>query len=601
MPSARSLSADRKPARSRTLRGSVRRPGPVSLPGTRVDLGNGVTVERGVRLRLRDGTVLVSDHYAPSGGGPFPTLLVRQPYGRAVATTVVYAQPEWFAAQGYNVVVQDVRGRGDSTGTFVPFVHEGADGAATVDWLASRPEATGRVGMYGFSYQGMTQLLAAAEQPAGLRCITPAQTAGDLFHGWFYHHGAFRLASGMGWAAQMLKADARRLRLRSASDALEAAWTNLSPLFASTPYGRAPVLSARGLPRYGVDWMSHRGPGPFWTRQDIAGREHRIRVPALHVWGWFDTYLHGSGLLYDALRHGADPTVRDAQYLVAGPWTHIPWSRFAGETDHGPAAELDTDALLLRWFNHWLKDTGEFASEPRVRSFALGENRWHAVDRWPSGDGGVPVRELFLASSGRANSTRGDGVLVDAPPAAPSPSDAFAHEPEVPVAGPGPGGAAGCFNQARQDSLNNVLAYTTAPLETRLHVRGVPRVRLFSSSRLPDADLFAKLVRVRADGRAENVTHGIARSRWLFPGKACAADRVLAWEFPLEPTDCVFAPGERLRLVVSGSAFPLYDRNPGSDVPPHEATSWDWLQNRQQVFHDTARPSALRLPTVPGT
>lgn len=148
-----------------------------------------MTVERDVRFRLPDGTVLVSDHYHPPGRGPFPTLLMRQPYGRAVASTVVYAQPAWFAARGYNVVIQDVRGRGASTGRFYPFRHEGSDGAATLEWLARRPECNGRIGMYGFSYQGLTQLLAAAEGPPSLRCIAPAQTAGDLHSGWFYQIG----------------------------------------------------------------------------------------------------------------------------------------------------------------------------------------------------------------------------------------------------------------------------------------------------------------------------------------------------------------------------------------------------------------------------
>jgi putative CocE/NonD family hydrolase len=559
-----------------------------------------VTVERGVRLRLRDGTILVSDHYYPPGDTPAPTLLVRQPYGRAVATTVVYAQPAWFAANGYNVVIQDVRGRGESTGEFQPFVHEGKDGAATIAWLAARPECTGRVGMYGFSYQGMTQLLAAAENPPALRCITPAQTAGDLFHGWFYHHGAFRLTSGMGWAAQMLKADARRQRLRAASDALESAWQNLAALYAATPYGTAPALSARGLPRYGRDWMHHREAGPFWSRQDITGREHRIHVPALHVWGWFDTYLHGSELLYRALSEKAAPEARDLQYLVAGPWTHIPWSRFAGEADHGPEAAIDTDALLLRWFNHWLKDSGEFAAEPRVRSFALGENRWHSLDRWPTGPD-ADLLVLHLASNGRANSSKGDGLLRADPSGGGASRDTFAYEPEVPVGGPGPGGASGVFHQARSDSLNHVLVYTGSALTEKVHVFGIPRVRLHATSRLAQADLFVKLVRVLPDGRSLNVCHGIARGSWLFRETGHEPDAVTLWEFPLEPTDCVFAPGERIRITVSGSAFPLYDRNPGSDVPPHLATSWDWVQNQQQVVHDEVHPSSILLPLAPGS
>ncbi len=151
-----------------------------------IDCGSGVRLERAVRCIMSDGVVLVSDHYYPPEPGPHPTLLMRQPYGRDIASTVVYAHPVWFAAHGYNVVIQDVRGRGDSEGEFYPFRNEGADGAETIRWLRTRSESNGSVGMYGFSYQGMTQLLAAAEQPEGLVCIAPARpraisiTAGSI-------------------------------------------------------------------------------------------------------------------------------------------------------------------------------------------------------------------------------------------------------------------------------------------------------------------------------------------------------------------------------------------------------------------------------------
>src|SRR5271170_2787330 len=192
-----------------------------------VDCGNGVRLERGVRCRMSDGVSLVSDHYYPPQSGPHPTLLMRQPYGRDIASTVAYAHPAWFARNGYNVVIQDVRGRGDSGGDFYPFRHEARDGAETIAWLRTRAESNGRVGMYGFSYQGMTQLLAATEQPEGLICIAPGMTAHDLYNGWFYHNGALRLASSLGWGLQMLKGDARRLGLREASDKLEQAWADV--------------------------------------------------------------------------------------------------------------------------------------------------------------------------------------------------------------------------------------------------------------------------------------------------------------------------------------------------------------------------------------
>jgi hypothetical protein len=558
-----------------------------------VEVGSGVTVERGVHFRLADGTRLVSDHYYPPEPGPAPTILMRQPYGRAVASTVVYAQPAWFAAQGYNVVIQDVRGRGESTGEFYPFRQEGRDGRATIEWLAGRPECNGRIGMYGFSYQGLTQLLAAAEAPAALQCIAPAQTAGDLFSGWFYHQGAYRLASSVGWALQLLRGDARKRGLKAASRHLEEAATRFPSLLAAAPYSRIDRFNARGLPTYHRDWTTHRKAAPWWARNDVSTRMDRIKIPCLHLWGWYDTFLDGSEQLYQRLRAES----KAPQYLVAGPWNHIPWSRYCGEVDHGPDAVLDTDRLLLRWFNHWLKDSGDFDQEPLVRSFALGENRWHRLASWPQQPGiSSAVQRWFLDSDGRANSIQGDGRLSPEAPSGIRPRDGFVYEPEVPVAAPGPGAAPGPFLQNRQDSMNNVLAYTSPVLTEAVRVAGRPRVCLHATSRTASADLVAKLVRVLPDGRSYNVCLGIARGSWLFGARGIEPDRVQCWEFDLEPTHCVFAPGERLRLVVSGSAFPLYDRNPGSTVSPEAAHSWDWIQNQQQLLHDPDHPSCLQLP-----
>ena len=235
-----------------------------------IDCGNGVRLRRGVRCRMSDGVELVSDHYYPSAPGPHATLLMRQPYGRDIASTVVYAHPVWFARHGYNVVIQDVRGRGDSGGEFYPFRYEGRDGAETIAWLHTLPESNGRVGMYGFSYQGMTQLLAAAAQPLGLICIAPGMTACDLYHGWFYRQGALRLASSLGWGLQMLKADARRKRLRDASDRLEQAWANLPAQYSFLPFRDHPALHGLGLPEYALDWFDHDQPGEYWESLDVS-------------------------------------------------------------------------------------------------------------------------------------------------------------------------------------------------------------------------------------------------------------------------------------------------------------------------------------------
>ncbi|HVC47641.1 MAG TPA: CocE/NonD family hydrolase [Terracidiphilus sp.] len=561
---------------------------------TSIDFGCGVRVERGVACRMSDGVTLVSDHYCPAGEGPWPTLLMRQPYGRDIASTVVYAHPAWFARRGYQVVIQDVRGRGDSEGTFYPFRHEASDGAETIAWLRTHSACNGRIGMYGFSYQGATQLLAAAEQPEGLECIAPHMTAADLYHGWFYHQGALRLGSALGWGIQMLREDARRLGLRDASARLESAWQSIRTQPLHAPYADHPAIADPALPAYLRDWIAHCEPGAYWSSLDVSMSIQRIQVPALHLAGWFDTYLEGSIAGYCALRQGAGSALaREHQYLIAGPWIHIPWGDRAGEASFGPAANLDTDEILLRWFEHWLKDSGDLAGEPRVRYFALGPNEWRSADEWPE-SADCP---LYLHSLGNANSRKGDGVLSGIAPASGEPCDVFVYDPEVPVLAPGgPKALSGCFDQSTMELGNNLLAFTTQPAVREMEVLGQPRIRLYAATSAPQADFTAKLVRVLASGRAEFLAIGIARSEWLFRGSEYTANAVHGWEFTLEPTAFVLAHGERLRLEVASSAFPLYDRNSSNDTPPQLAGPWNWSRSTQRVFHGEEYPSALYLP-----
>jgi len=563
-----------------------------------VDIGNGIRIDRAVVCPLADGTTLVSDHYYPPGDGPWPTLLMRQPYGRDIASTVVYAHPIWFARNGYHVVIQDVRGRGGSTGEFYPFRNEGPDGAATIAWLLQHPACNGRIGMYGFSYQGATQLLAAAEQPEGLQCIAPHMTAHDLYRGWFYHQGALRLSSALGWGIQMLREDARRLGLREASAKLEAAWANIRAQSSTAPYAAHPAIADPQLPSYVRDWFAHREEGPYWSALDISTRVDRIQIPALHMAGWFDTYLDGSIAGYLALRdHAGTEFARTNQYLIAGPWVHIPWGDRAGDTNFGNAANLNTDAILLRWFNHWLKDSGDFAAEPHIRHFALGPNEWRTANAWPES----AEYALYLHSHGNANSRKGDGSLSSTAPIADEPRDIFVYDPEVPVlAHGGPQALSGPFDQAAIELGNNLLVYTSTPATREIPVFGQPRVRLFAATSAPHADFTAKLVRVPAAGRAEFLCIGIARSSWLFRASGYTADHIHTWEFTLEPISFVLAPGECLRLEIASSAFPLYDRNPSTGIPPQDADNWNWARSTQQILHSADHPSALYLPISGG-
>jgi putative CocE/NonD family hydrolase len=313
----------------------------------------------------------------------------------------------------------------------------------------------------------------------------------------------------------------------------------------------------------------------------------RIKLPALHISGWFDTYLSGSVAGFLAMAEHAEH-----QYLVAGPWVHIPWGELIGEQNLGPEALLDTDSLLLRWFNHWLKDSGEFAREPRIRHFALGANRWCDAEAFPA-----PSFPLYLHSGGRADSRKGDGMLSTTVPSTAEPRDIFIYDPETPVLAPGgPAALSGPFNQAQLEMGNNLLVYTTPPLAEPVHILGSPRLTLYCVTSAAHADFTGKLVRLRPGGQADFVCIGIARSSYLFRESGYSADAIHCWQIELEPTSCVFAAGDAIRLEVASSAFPLYDRNPSTPVQPWLADSWNWHRSTQMVLHDAEHPSHLQLP-----
>jgi uncharacterized protein len=448
--------------------------------------------------------------------------------------------------------------------------------------------------MYGFCYQGLTQLLTAAEQPEGLLCISPGMTSCDLYHGWFYQGGALRLASTLGWGLQLLKEDARRKKLREASDRLEQAWAQVSLQTSMLPVRGHPALHGEGLPSYVLDWLDHDAPGEYWAALDVSRRLDKILIPALHISGWYDMFLRGSIDGFLALRKSAGSEfAREHQYLLAGPWVHIPWGDRVGTADFGSEALVDTDTILLRWFDHWLKDSGAFAGKAHVRHFVLGENSWSEEESFP----GEAAYALFLHSDGRANSRKGNGTLSLLSPDADEPCDIFVHDPEVPVLAPGgPAGASGQFDQGTIELGNNLLVYSTERLEKPLRVFGIPRIVLYCATSLAFADFTAKLVRVRPNGAAEFICIGIAKSSHIFPEKEYMADKIHQWNFSLDPTSCRFDKGDRIRLEIASSAFPLFDRNPGSGVPFCQATSWDWRRSTQLVYHGRVCPSALYLP-----
>ena len=291
-----------------------------------------------------DGVRLDADIWRPDAPGRFPVLLMRQPYGRRIASTLVYAHPAWYAAHGYIVAIQDVRGTGTSEGSFRLFLDEEADGAAAVRWAAGLHGSSGKIGMYGFSYQAVTQLLALAGG-AELHAIAPAMTGWDVRSDWAWEGGAFAFAAGLGWGAQMGWIKATHDGDREAAADFQAI-ARSPPLQTNARAMPAAMARHAALSHY-ADWLSHPEPGPFWDafapRARLAGRQRP--VPMLHIGGWYDQMLMGTLDAHAALSAGVP-----GHALVVGPWTHQPWGRRVGAVDFGPAASSPGGPMATRLF-----------------------------------------------------------------------------------------------------------------------------------------------------------------------------------------------------------------------------------------------------------
>ena len=567
-----------------------------------------VSVERDVEARMRDGTILRADIWHPHGDGPFPVVLQRMPYEKEYALADTYAHPRWYASHGYVVVMQDCRGRYRSDGEWDPFVHEVEDGADTLAWVRSLPGTTGRVGMYGASYPGATQLQAAIGSGEDFGCICPAITSDGFYDGWTYEGGALSLSFASYWAMTLVPDTARRKNRLDVQKAVADAMANPGPHFATWPLRDFAPLRASGLAPYFFDWLRHETFDDYWRARAIFPHYGRIRVPGLHIGGWYDIFLGGTLRNFAGVSATGGEGARGRQRLLIGPWYHFPWSRYTGGCDFGDAAKRSVvDAEQLRFYDWVLKGIDDgISSEPPVKIFVMGENRWRSEEEWPLRR--AVESAWYLHSEGRANTLSGDGWLSEAP-ATDEPPDTCVHMPRGPL--PSRGGHACCWedftpmgpsDQRPAERLAGVLCYTSEPLAEPLEVTGPVSVTLFAATDQVDADWVARLIDVHPDGRAINLTEGILRASFregLDRRVLLERDRIYEYRIDLRATSNVFLPGHRLRVDIASSSFPHWDANPGTGQPLGEATWADLRTATQTVFHDAARPSHITLPVVP--
>ncbi len=542
-----------------------------------------VKIDFNVRVKMRDGVELSADVYRPDAEGKFPVILVRTPY---IKTGQLRSGRFW-AKNGYVYVAMDVRGRGDSDGKFIPYRNDGIDGFDSIEWCASQPWSNGKVGTLGGSYLGRIQWLTAILQPPHLVAMVVSVTPSDPFVEWptgvhlpmtisWYHYTAGRVAQNM--------------------DAVD--WAKIHwhlPLYTMDE------AAGRPNPHWKEDF-EHLPSDPYWEPLRYQDKYHKVNVPILHISGWYDDEQVGTPLNFIGMVTKGPESVRTKQKLLMGPWPHaINSTSKLGEVDFGPTAVVDLNGYLKRWFDYWLKgiDTG-IMSEPPVRIFVMGENRWVEENEWPIGR--TVWTKYFLRSKGRANSLFGDGILSRIPPAN-EPEDSYISDPSNPV----PFITEPSFSQIGSaddyrpiQRRDDVLVYTSEPLPEDTKICGPIKVKLYASSTAKDTDFMAMLLDVWPNGFAQRLVDGMVRARFregLDKPSLITPGVVYEYTIDLWNTCQMFKKGHRIRLQIASSAFPKYDRNPQNGGPLGKTTNL--IPAQQRIFHNKKYPSHVILPIVP--
>jgi putative CocE/NonD family hydrolase len=543
-----------------------------------------ISIDNEAKATMRDGVVLRADVYRPRSEGSFPVLVERTPYNRADEVR----EAAELAAHGYIVVCQDARGRYQSQGVFYPFLNEAADGYDTVEWAAGLKGSNGKVGMFGSSYVGATQMLAASAKPPHLAAIFPDVTASEYYNGWTYQNGALMQWFTGSWSS-LLAVDTLR---RQADQHLQPdVWINRLPV---ESYQLLTEPATIELAPYYRDWVAHETEDAYWKRWKISDSWAGMNVAALHAGGWHDIFLKGTLDNYIGMRKSSGQ--RDAQRLMIGPWAHAATSPEGkvGDVTFGKQAVLDMTGEILSWFDYTLKGLpNRFAGSARVRLFIMGENRWRDEDEFPL------ARTRYISYYLHTHSLNVDKPGSDQP-------EAYVYDPANPVRTLGgrlccgdklhPGPADQRPNEGRSD----VLIYSTPPLDKDVEVTGWVKLKLFAATSAVDTDFTALLADVDDTGYARFLTDGIVRARYrnsTVKAEPVTPGQVYEYTIDLWATGNLFRAGHRIRLYVSSSNFPRFNRNLNTGEPIMGATRM--VSASETIYHDAERPSALILPVIP--
>jgi putative CocE/NonD family hydrolase len=470
-------------------------------------------------------------------------------------------------------------------------VNEGKDGYDTIEWAASQPWSTGRIGTIGGSYGGWNQWLAAVEEPEHLKAMVSIVTPPDPFLNVPYQNGAFLL----GMVDWMILVDGRSMQDLGAND--------LPMLYRHLPVSSTDEAAGRHSLWWG-DWIKHNTYDEYWKRVSYQDKYNKVKAPALHITGWYDDDQVGGTMNFPAMiAHGGSPEARAGQRLLIGPWPHgLNRSRKLGDIDFGPDAVIDINGVYLKWFDCQLKQTGcdRLASEAPVRIFIMGDNRWRDEREWPLAR--AKVTPYYLHSEGHANTAAGDGRLSTTPPAS-EPQDHYKYDPNdaTPfVLIPGALQLGTTEDQRAVEARSDVLVFTTEPMQEDLEVTGPVRVTLFAASSAPDTDWTGKLVDVHPDGYSQRLLDGIIRARFresFEHPSFLKAGKVYEYKIDLWSTSNVFKKGHRIRLEIASAAFPKFSRNLNNGEKNEASTSIRVAD--QTIYHDSEHQSHVLLHVIP--
>ncbi len=538
-----------------------------------------------VRVPMRDGTKLIADLWLPAATGRYPVITIRTPYSRRADWLDAKGVGEYFAARGYAVLAQDVRGTGDSEGTFGFLFQEINDGYDTIEWSAAQPWANGKVASMGLSYSGAAQWVTARTKPPHLVCMAPTAAGGLYFNELPYVGGAF----GVNWVLSWLN--------RFGKERIDPAAIDWAKLAKHRPLRTLDSVLGRTLPIY-RDFLDHSTLDAYWQRLQYFDLDFAAAtVPTLTITGWFDANQPGALFYWRGMRTKSG--VKEQQYLLVGPWNHEQtWTGGAekiGALEWGPAGVVDYRPIQLAWFEYCLKGATPTFDYPRARVFITGSNQWADFSEYPPTR--PRPRAMYLRSGGNANSGRGDGRLDWRPPGL-EPPDRYSYDPRNPT--PGSTQQAG-FDQRATHGRNDVLVYTSDVLDRPLNVLGRVKLELYMATDALDTDFTAKLIDVFPDGRSIMIgprtaifraryRYGFDREVPLIPGKPTKL------ELDLYDIGHTFLPGHRVQLEVASAAVPEFNPNQNTGNPV--ATDTGFRVARQLVLHEGQRASRLLLPVV---